>query len=162
MVIKAFKISKGKTLKLTFCISTIWLYQRHNWGPNQKYLRRKDYSKVPHRHYMFHREIFNLQDPDKHVDHINHDTYDNRLENLRIGTRTENIRNSRKRKNSNSPFKGVQVRGKIKKSYRAYIYINKKRVILGVYHTAEEAALAYDKKAKLVHKEYACLNFPEY
>lgn len=162
MIVKVFRKSKNEILKLTFCLSSIWLYQRHHWSPNQKYLKRKDYGKIPHRHYTLHRELFNLQDPEKHVDHINHDTYDNRLENLRIGTKADNARNSRKRKDSTSPYKGVQVRGKNKDIFRAYIYINKKRVLLGNYKTAEEAALAYDNKAKTIHKEYACLNFPKY
>lgn len=44
--------------------------------------------------------------------------------------------------------------------YQARISIDYKRVCIGNYNTAEEAAKAYDEKALQLHGEFATLNFP--
>lgn len=92
------------------------------------------------------------------VDHINHDTLDNRRINLRVCTQQENMYNSRPRKDSTSKYKGVyfdKIRGRIFSS----IYHNGSSNFLGYYETEEEAALAYDEKAKEIFGEFANLNF---
>lgn len=92
---------------------------------------------------------------DKHVDHANHDTLDNRLSNLRICTRTENRRNSNKAKNNTTGYKGVVMAGK---KFAAQIGYNGKKLYLGLYDTAQEASLAYDNKAAILHGDFAKLN----
>lgn len=98
------------------------------------------------------------------VDHINHNGLDNRRENLRIVTHSQNMQNSRTKARGGkaSIYKGVT----LTRSGRWLTYIGSargkvKREYLGRYDTEEEAALAYDKKAKELFGEYANLNFPE-
>lgn len=94
-----------------------------------------------------------------HVDHKNHDRTDNRMQNLRVCSRTENRRNSTKARNNTTGFKGVVV------SYGRYSarigYLGKK-LHLGYYDTPEEAAMAYDKKAIELHGDFALTNFKDF
>lgn len=94
----------------------------------------------------------------KIVDHINHDILDNRRENLRICYSKENSRNRKLNKNSSTGFKGVVFRKDLG-VFRARVSINGKRVTLGHFNSAEEAAKAYDKAAIEIHGKFACLNF---
>lgn len=106
-----------------------------------------------------HRQIMFDVGPDKMVDHINGDTLDNRRANLRVCTRGENNRNAQKLRAASSKFKGVSF-NKDTGKYRAAICIDGKVTIIGLYPTAMEAALAYDKFAMHIQGEFARLNFP--
>lgn len=93
------------------------------------------------------------------VDHINHNTLDNRKENLRLCSRTENNRNRLKtKKKCSSKYKGV-CRNKLANKWGSYIGYRKKMRFLGYYDSEKEAAQAYDKKAKELFGEFASLNF---
>jgi hypothetical protein len=95
------------------------------------------------------------------VDHINGNTLDNRLCNLRKATVLENCRNQKLRSDSEIGFKGVSKCKKYKtETYRARIQINKKmRITLGIYKDPVEAAKAYDTAAKKYFGEFAKTNF---
>lgn len=100
------------------------------------------------------------------TDHVNGQTLDNRKENLRVCTRSQNCQNKKLRCDSASGFKGVDYRNteNLAKPYRAYIGVPEssgKSIYLGWFETAEEAALAYDEKAIELFGEYAHLNFPD-
>lgn len=89
------------------------------------------------------------------VDHINGDTLDNRLCNLRICTNQENIRNSKIPKNNTTGYKGIcYVPRNSKKPWSARVF-NKH---LGYFKTKEAAALAYNIAAKKVYGKFARLN----
>jgi len=93
------------------------------------------------------------------VDHINGNPLDNRKQNLRLCSRSENCRNKKVRSDSKSGFKGVYQT----KSGRFQAYIGNpnevsRNIKLGTYDTPEEAARAYDKKAVELHGDYAVLN----
>ncbi|MBQ9365061.1 MAG: HNH endonuclease [Schwartzia sp.] len=83
-----------------------------------------------------HRFIMGACDPAEKVDHINHDTRDNRKNNLRICTNRENSLNR-----INRDMEGVSYRSD-RKRWRAYININYKQISLGHYKTEEEARVA--------------------
>lgn len=92
----------------------------------------------------------------KHIDHINHDSLDNRRENLRVCLSVENLYNQRCGRNRQ--FKGVRRRS----NGRFYVVIMKNGVdiALGDFKSAIVAAKNYDKIATLLFGEFACLNFP--
>jgi hypothetical protein len=91
------------------------------------------------------------------VDHINHNPLDNRKENLRICTNTENCRNSKKPKNGKlSKYKGVSMT--YGKYWFAQIGINGKRKRLGTFENEIDAAKAYNEAALKYHGEFALLN----
>jgi len=95
------------------------------------------------------------------VDHKNRNTFDNRRENLRSATQSQNHGNSQPDKtNASSKFKGVSFYTRTKR-WMAKIKFEGKAIWLG-YHDCEiEAAKAYDAAAKKYFGEFARLNFPE-
>lgn len=92
----------------------------------------------------------------KEVDHKNNNRLDNQRKNLRICTRFENQRNYKKQKNNTSGFKGVTWHKKMKK-WVAQIQSK----FIKAFDSKEEAALAYDKRAKKLFGKFAKLNFPK-
>lgn len=88
------------------------------------------------------------------VDHINGDGLDNRKSNLRIVTRSQNIQNSRKRKDNKAGYKGVYWL-KPNNRWRALITVNGKRVSLGLFDDRESAGKAYEVASKKYYGEYA-------
>ncbi len=92
------------------------------------------------------------------VDHRNNNPLDNRRENLRLATHSQNMCNRRKRKNTTSRFNGVSFNKKYKK-WCAQISYNRKQIWLGRFDSELDAAHAYDVAAKKYHKEFARLNF---
>lgn len=110
-----------------------------------------------HGRLLLHRIITNAPDS-LVVDHINRNHLDNRRENLRICTNSQNLMNSSKHKDSSSGFKGVcRCRSKTH-PWRAYIVVDYKQKHLGNFKTAEEAARAYNEAAQELHGIYANLN----
>lgn len=92
-----------------------------------------------------------------HIDHIDHDGFNNRIANLREATRSENFRNHR-RAPGVSGFVGVTWHA-ANKRWRATIWNNGKRIECGLFKTQEEAARARDVAATLEYGEFARLNF---
>lgn len=91
--------------------------------------------------------------PNKHIDHANGDPRDNRIENLREATQSQNIANS-KGKKSRGIVKGVSpVRGA--STWNAHIMVNYKQINLGNYPTQEAAQKAYLAAAKQYFGEFA-------
>lgn len=72
-----------------------------------------------------------------HIDHVNHDTQDNRISNLRCVTVRENNQNRRGQK---SP--GIYWNKRLRK-WQAQIRVGPKRVYLGIYVNEHDALLAY-------------------
>lgn len=99
--------------------------------------------------------------PKEFIDHINGNPSDNRLENLREATRSENCRNKRSSKNSTSQYLGVNFYKHLGK-WAARIKPEHENVkVLGYFEDEKEAAMAYDNAARKIHGEFARLNFPE-
>lgn len=89
------------------------------------------------------------------VDHINHDTLDNRKENLRLCNRWQNKANTRPIRTNTSGFKGVS---KHKGKWQASIRVMGKLLYLGRYDTKELAAASYNEAAQEHFGDFAWLN----
>jgi hypothetical protein len=92
-----------------------------------------------------------------HVDHRNRNGLDNRLFNLRIATRSQNLSNRTSAKNSSSRFLGVTFHKKANKWVANICKLGRKEY-LGLFATENDAAMAYNEKAKFLHGEFANLN----
>jgi AP2 domain len=103
-----------------------------------------------------HRVILECDD-DQLADHQNHDTLDNRKKNLRKCDDSQNCQNSRPRAHT-SLFRGVYW-AKQRNKWVARIQTRGKQKHLGVFSSEQEAAKAYDGAAKILHGEFAFLNF---
>ena len=86
-----------------------------------------------------HRYIMNF--PNEVVDHINHNTLDNRKNNLRITSNANNLRNGTVRTNNKSGITGVSY-DKKRKKYVSSIKVYYKTINLGRFDTIEEAIKA--------------------
>jgi hypothetical protein len=138
-----------------------------NWGSIKKYRWYLHYE--PKLHYSnvytfinkktvkLHRFILNLQDSFFIVDHINHNTFDNRENNLRKCSHLENNKNQKIHKDNASGFKGVVWR-EPRKKFTAQICVNNKIIYLGGFASKIDAAKAYNDAALKYHGKFALLN----
>lgn len=107
---------------------------------------------------FMHNQIMNKVEVGIFIDHIDHDALNNQKSNLRAGTHSQNCQNRRPCKNTSSKYRGVCWHNKNKK-WTASLRFNKKRIYLGIFEIEEDAARAYDAKAKELHGEWTYLNF---
>ncbi len=106
---------------------------------------------------FMHRQILGLSGSNPIVDHADNCGINNQRENIRIATRSQNAMNCRVYENSTTGFKGVSFFQKHGK-YRAYIQKDKKFFALGMSECPKTCARTYNKAAKELHGEFACLN----
>ena len=84
---------------------------------------------------MFHGSL-----PD-HIDHIDGNRLNNRIENLRSASKVENGQNAKLSKANKSGFKGVSWY-KASSKWAAECWVNKKKHYLGYFDTIEQATFA--------------------
>lgn len=89
-----------------------------------------------------HRFLINVDDQ-QYVDHINGDKLDNRKQNLRTATQSQNIANSKKSRANTSGYKGVTW-SKQHKKWIAQMTQNSKHIHLGLFDCPSKASEAYD------------------
>lgn len=112
--------------------------------------------------FQAHRVIWKLvygEDPVQ-VDHINGDTSDNRLQNLRSCTNAQNSRNYPKANTGSSQYRGVCWVKRDRKWAARISSGHGGKISLGNYDDEISAANAYDAAAREMHGEFATLNFP--
>lgn len=139
-----------------------WLSSWHWYtfkGNTTLYAARKERDGSTYKTVFMHRVVLNAPKA-MEVDHINSNGLDNRRENLRNCTRSQNLMNTRIRSDNTSGYKGVTF-DKQTGRFSAKIQINKKCINIGRFDTAEEAAREYDKFAVKYFKAYARTNFDE-
>lgn len=128
---------------------------------NDFYAIRSTYH--PKKTVYLHRMILARMFPDIsrfRCDHINGDTLDNRRCNLRLALPKENNRNTTKRMNASSKYKGV-IWHKNRNKWQVSIRVDGKLIYLGYFTDEIEAAKAYDRAAKKYFGEFARPNFPD-
>jgi hypothetical protein len=87
------------------------------------------------------------------IDHINHIRHDNRIENLRPATLSQNQHNRKPNVNSSSGIKGLTWL-KTRKKWRVRCSLNGVSHHLGDYADIEIAKYAYQEFAKKMHGEF--------
>lgn len=111
---------------------------------------------IQRRYFKVHRLIFLMHHgylPEV-IDHIDGNRQNNRIENLREATRSQNGYNSKLSKHNKSGAKGVSWREKTKK-WRARIYAEKKQISLGEFEKFEDAKAAVIAAREKHHKQFA-------
>lgn len=99
------------------------------------------------RNYVAHKVVWYLHNKTVvlgHLDHINGNRLDNRIENLRIATTRQNALNRKRHRDGNLPgcYRHTAKSGN-KVGWYASIHINGKALYLGYYQTEQEAHTAY-------------------
>lgn len=97
--------------------------------------------------------------PTGHIDHINRNRSDNRIENLRDVSRSLNMQNviSARKNNKSSGYLGVYFH-KQSRRFCARIRHNDRRICLGYFKTAKEASEAYLSAKRVYHKDAVDFN----
>lgn len=113
-------------------------------------------TKVHGQHWCVHKLIYLYHHgvvPEQ-IDHINRDTADNRIENLRPSNSSENACNRKIFSNNSSGCKGVSWH-KAQHRWFVYVNINKKRKNIGYFDDFELADLVSTEARDLYHGKYA-------
>lgn len=155
---KEIKLTKGFTTLVDdedYDIFSKWKWKYHYQG----YACRTGKVNGKYVNYYLHRVIIDAK-KGQQVDHKNRNRLDNRRENLRIATSTQNNINSSPRRNSSSKYKGVNWH--LDGRWKVSIQVAGKTIGVGWMLSEIEAAKAYDSAALYYHgEEFAYLNFPE-
>lgn len=137
----------------------------HETNPGNFYARGEKYlGNYKVKKFYLHRLLLGVDDPKIKVDHIDGNPLNNQRSNLRVCAReSQNHTNQTKLRSDNtSGYRGVFFNKNLKKKkWQAYVHLqNKKRLYLGCFETAEEAAKAFDEAAKIHYGEFhGKLNF---
>lgn len=108
-----------------------------HWSNNNGYAESGDMKNKQ----LLHRLVMGLGDASLVIDHLDHNKTNNRKQNLRICTYSQNMHNIAPKWNNTTGVKGV-VWEKRSRSYEASITINQKRHHLGRFKSLEKATRA--------------------
>jgi hypothetical protein len=89
----------------------------------------------------------------KNIDHVNGDTFDNRIENLRECNKSENQHNRKLNKNNSSGVKGVSW-SKQKKKWRARVNLDGTDAHVGFFDSLQEAKESVEKARTKLHNAF--------
>ena len=140
-----------------------WKIRRQGIRKDKKagHLRKDGYSqiKINNKPYKTHWLIFlyHYGYLPKIVDHVDRNPSNNKIENLREATKSQNCMNRKPYKNFSSKYKGVSWH-ELSNKWMSNITINYKHIHLGSFTNEIDAALAYNNAAIKYFGEYAYLN----
>jgi hypothetical protein len=113
------------------------------------------------KHGKMHRMIMGVTNPKIEADHIDGDTLNNQIDNLRLCTHAENVKSRHKHKNKYLgvyPYKCTNKKGVTYQYYRAEVTINFIKRYTKTFKTEKEAAIAYNEIIKLYGGDFSRLN----
>lgn len=111
------------------------------------------YAAINRKTLFMHR--FLLLEPSQFIDHKDGNGLNNIRSNIRICTHAENMRNTRKRINTASKYKGLSFSNN---KWRVSIEQNGERLFLGSFDDELAAAYQYDRAARLLFGKFAKTN----
>lgn len=88
-----------------------------------------------------------------HVDHIDGNPSNNRIENLRSATKAQNAWNCKLHNSNSSGVRGVYW-NKLRNKWYASVEVNKKKIHLGVFKELDEAKRVVEEARRLYYGEY--------
>ena len=118
--------------------------------------------RISGKQYLAHRLIYKLHNPDwditdtsqdNSLDHINGDGLDNRIENLRSATQSQNKVNAGKNKNNTSGYKGVTWH-KPAGTWMVQVMLNGKSHYGGLFDNLKDAAVRAAQMREQMHGEF--------
>jgi hypothetical protein len=111
------------------------------------------------KNYRVHRLIYLMvhKTLPKYIDHINGNRADNRIENLREASKTNNNQNSSIRSDNTSGTRGVSWNSQTN-SWRVTIYVEGKQKHLGLFKDLELATLVAEEASIKFYKEFSPIN----
>ena len=153
MMTKEIELTQGKAATVDnkeYDALSKFKWHAVNYSGNY-YAARKSPTINNKRHIIYmHRAILGLEHGDGLIaDHINRITLDNRSNNLRVVSKSENNRNNNGHSHNTSGYTGVCWENKHAK-WRAYIKVANKAIHLGYYDDIEDAVKAR-KQGELDH-----------
>jgi hypothetical protein len=114
---------------------------------------------IKQKRYKLHRLIFLMHHGfmPEYVDHVNGNTSDNRIENLRVATASQNAYNSKKPKNNTSGLKNISWDKKTKK-WVVRLKINETLKNFGRYNDIDYAKFVAEAMRYKYHQQFARSN----
>lgn len=152
-IIELFNKKKEKVGETIVDEENYYDLMKYNWYSNGNYVS----ALINKKAILLHRYIMNYTG-NNYIDHINNNSLDNRICNLRIVTPQQNSMNCSSSKNSTSKYIGVLLY-KNRNKWVAKISINGKEVFLGYFENEIDAAKARDLATKEHFGEFGNLNF---
>lgn len=124
------------------------------WAPNT---RGYPTMKIGRKIIPMHRIVMSAK-PGQIVDHKNGQICDNRTENLRFCTHSENMQNRKIHSSNACGVKGVYRDHRPRKNpYRVQIRVEGKKIVIGSFPTLDDAHSAYDAASRKYHGEFSRL-----
>ena len=141
-----------------FCDGRVWAIWNSNFSGTQAGNVATGKIAIAPNVYHMHRIIWKMMtgtDPEKLIDHHDRDRCNNRWNNLRPATFSQNNRNAGVRSHSVTGLKGVGINWeKVNNIYYAVIRVEGRNRKLGYFATPEMAHAAYCKAAKAEFGDY--------
>lgn len=125
------------------------IVSNYTWLIKRGYVESTD---ADHKVISLHRIVTNVKDGEM-IDHINHDTKDNRKNNLRICNSSKNQMNKKLQINNKSGKTGV-FWDKQRNAWKSQISVNKERINLGWYDVFEDAVKIRIEAEEKYFKEF--------
>lgn len=154
---KVMKTKCGTEFKVCNCDYELIKHMKITLSCNG-YLRIRSYKNRTDRSILLHQLIIGKK-YGMVIDHINQDTLDNRRCNLRHASRSLNAVNSSKKRKQNSGYIGV-FHNKRSGTFYASVRKDNRKIYVGAFKTAFDAAIARDDIFFKLHGKQPNLNFP--